>query len=234
MKRFFSTLINKLPEFSPKNYGIASKVCAGLLAAAAIFFIYEMFTVDEFGISVNWNIFKSAWLGPLYVVGVVLAIVFWGKFGHWGGQPMIEYEDPNGNKDLVRNDDIVENVYWKILIPLLGHFVIEPIVYACLIYYPLMCVFALLGLILPYALSLILLGIAVGAYMSDKFTEDLRFRSTILIVITTLLTVALVWISINMESGKAKVVEEVTEDVLDCSEEDVLVCGEEEIGDIVE
>ena len=97
-----------------------------------------------------------------------------------------------------------------------------------------MCVFALLGLILPYALSLILLGIAVGAYMSDKFTEDLRFRSTILIVITTLLTVALVWISINMESGKAEVVEEVTEDVLDCGEEDVLVCGEEEIGDIVE
>lgn len=229
MKAFFSNLINRLPEFSPKNFGIASKVCSGLLAASAIFFIYEMFTVDNFGISVNWNIFTSAWFGPLFVVGFVLAIVFWGKFGHWGGQPVYVGEDAAGRKQVVRNDDVVDNMFWHFMMPILGHFVFEPIIYACLIYYPLMCVFALLGLILPYALTLILLAIPVVVFMSEKFTINLRFRSTILVVLTTLLTVGLVWVSVNMESGKVK--------ELPVGEEyvgDVLECGEEEIGEEME
>ena len=58
-----------------------------MLVAVGIFFIYEMFTVGDFGIAVNWNFFTSAWFWPLFVIGLVLAIVFWGKFGHWGGQP---------------------------------------------------------------------------------------------------------------------------------------------------
>ena len=229
MKAFFSKLINRLPEFSPKNFGIASKVCAGLLAASAIFFIYEMFTVDNFGITVNWNIFTSAWFGPLFVVGFVLAIVFWGKFGHWGGQPVYVGEDAAGRKQVGRNDDVVDNMFWHFMMPILGHFVFEPIIYACLIYYPLMCVFALLGLILPYALTLILLAISVALFMSEKFTANLRFRSTILVVLTTLLTVGLGWVSVKMESGKVK--------ALPVGEEyvgDVLECGEEEIGEEME
>lgn len=39
-----------------------------------------MFTVGDFGIAVNWNFFKSAWFWPLFVIGLVLAIVFCGKF----------------------------------------------------------------------------------------------------------------------------------------------------------
>lgn len=96
MKVFFSKLINRIPEFSQKNYALASKICAGLLVAVGIFFIYEMFTVGDFGIAVNWNFFTSAWFWPLFVIGFVLAIVFWGKFGHWGGQPYDVYEDSNG------------------------------------------------------------------------------------------------------------------------------------------
>ena len=102
-----------------------------MLVAVGIFFIYEMFTVGDFGIAVNWNFFTSAW--------------FW------------------------------------------------PIIYGCLIYYPLMCVFALLGLILPYALAVILLAIPVLFFLSEKYTQNLRFRSAILIVVTLLLTVGLGW-----------------------------------------
>lgn len=80
-----------------------------MLVAVGIFFIYEMFTVGDFGIAVNWNFFTSAWFWPLFVIGLVLAIVFWGKFGHWGGQPYDVYEDSNGNKVAKRNDDVVEN-----------------------------------------------------------------------------------------------------------------------------
>ena len=79
-KSVFSKLINRIPEFSQKNYALASKICAGLLVAVGIFFIYEMFTVGDFGIAVNWNFFTSAWFWPLFVIGLVLAIVFCGKF----------------------------------------------------------------------------------------------------------------------------------------------------------
>ena len=155
-----------------------------MLVAVGIFFIYEMFTVGDFGIAVNWNFFTSAWFWPLFVIGLVLAIVFWGKFGHWGGQPYDVYEDSNGNKVAKRNDDVVENMFWHFAFPILGHFILEPIIYGCLIYYPLMCVFALLGLILPYALAVILLAIPVLFFLSEKYTQNLRFRSAILIVVT--------------------------------------------------
>lgn len=203
MKAFFSKLINRIPEFSQKNYALASKICAGLLVAVGIFFIYEMFTVGDFGIAVNWNFFTSAWFWPLFVIGLVLAIVFWGKFGHWGGQPYDVYEDSNGNKVAKRNDDVVENMFWHFAFPILGHFILEPIIYGCLIYYPLMCVFALLGLILPYALAVILLAIPVLFFLSEKYTQNLRFRSAILIVVTLLLNVGLGWAAMSMEMSKS-------------------------------
>lgn len=59
-----------------------------------------------------------------------------------------------------------------------------------------MCVFALLGLILPYALAVILLAIPVLFFLSEKYTQNLRFRSAILIVVTLLLTVGLGWAAI--------------------------------------
>lgn len=79
-----------------------------MLVAVGIFFIYEMFTVGDFGIAVNWNFFTSAWFWPLFVIGFVLAIVFWGKFGHWGGQPYDVYEDSNGTFYLLRHTNARE------------------------------------------------------------------------------------------------------------------------------
>ena len=65
-----------------------------------------------------------------------------------------------------------------------------------------MYVFALLGLILPYALAVILLAIPVLFFLSEKYTQNLRFRSAILIVVT-LLTVGLGWAAMSMEMGKS-------------------------------
>ena len=202
MKEKILNLLNKIPEFSKQSFFLASKICAGLLLAAAIFFIYEMFTVNNFGIDVNWNYFTSAWFWPLFVIGFILALANWGKFGHWGGQPYDIYEDPDGKKIPVRNDDITDNMLWQIVMPLLGHFIIEPIIYGCLIYYPLMCVFAIVGLILPYLLALILLAIPVCLYIFAEAAEELRYRSILLVLVTLILTVGLTWISINMENGK--------------------------------
>ena len=206
--------LDKLPAFSDQAMSVACKVCGGIIAVCSLFYIFEMFTYGDFGIKANWNIFTSWLFGPLFVVGFILAIVKWGAMGHWGGQPYDVYEDEYGNKKTMRNDDVVENMMWHFLMPILGHFIIEPIIYASIIYYPLMCVVALLGMVLPYALSLILIGVCVGIFCFGKYLMKLPYRSIVLVVITALLSVGLTWASISMECKKhAEGVETATEQV---------------------
>lgn len=202
----------KIPEFSEKNFKLATYVCGGILAASSLFFIFEMFTVDDFGFKVNWNIFKSVMFGPLFVVGFILAIVNWGKFGHWGATPV--YKDKDGN--IYENNDVVDNVFAKILLPVLGHFVFEPIVYACIIYYPIVCIFALLNFALPYILTLVLIALTVFVFLSSKYITGRRYSSAALVLVTVILGTILVWSSANMQKGKSPcevvIVEEVVEE----------------------
>lgn len=204
MKKSF---INKIPDFSDSNFIYASYVCGVILAISVGFFIYEMFTTADFGITVQWNIFKSAWFGPLFGIGVVLAIVNWGKFGHWSSQSYNVYKDGNGNKYVERNDDVTDNMFTYIILPLLGHFAIEPIIYACLIFYPLMCIFAILGIILPYVISILLIGIVVLAFLGTRYTSRMRCRSLILLLVTIFLSGGLTWAAINMDNKKNSQVE---------------------------
>ncbi|MBE6281993.1 MAG: hypothetical protein E7095_08065 [Bacteroides sp.] len=194
--------LKKIPEFSDSNFIKASYVCGGILFAIVLFFIYEIFTAADFGISIEWNIFESAWFGILFPIGLVLAIVNWGKFGHWGGQPYNVYQDGYGKKYVEKNNDLIDNLFSHILLPLLGHFMIEPALYACIIYYPLMCVFALLDVILPYAISLLLLVLSVGVLMSSRYFMQMRYRSLVIVCITVFVGGGLLWASINMKQTK--------------------------------
>ena len=199
---WIKTKLEKLPQISDAAMPLACKICGGIIAVCSLFFIFEMFTYEGFGISANWNIFTSWLCGPLYFVGLILAIVKWGAFGHWGATPYDVYEDEYGNKKAVRNDDVVENLFAQIMMPILGHFVIEPLVYACIIYYPLMCIVALFGVVLPFALSLILVGVCVLLIVYNKFLMNVPYRSLVLVVTTLFVSVALLWSSISMESKK--------------------------------
>lgn len=199
MKKSF---IDRIPNFSDHNFIYASYVCGVFLTISVVFFIYEMFTTADFGITVQWNIFKSAWFSPLFGIGVILAIINWGKFGHWSAQSYNVYKDGSGKKYVERNDDISENMFTHIILPILGHFVIEPIIYACLIFYPLMCVFAILGVILPYAIALLLIGIVMIAFIGTNYTLQMRCRSLILLLVTFILTGGLTWAAINMHNTK--------------------------------
>jgi len=194
--------VNRIPEFSDLNFKRASYICGSFLLVVVLFFIYEVFTVADFGIDVEWNIFKSAWFSILFPIGLVLAIVNWGKFGHWSMQAYNVYKDEYGKKYVEKNNDIMEVMFNSILLPLLGHFLIEPTIYACLIYYPLMCVFALLDVILPYAISLLLLALTVGVLMSSRYFMQVRYRSLAIVCITVVVGGGLLWASINMEQSK--------------------------------
>lgn len=202
MKKKISSFINRIPEFSDKNFTLAGYVCGALVTMSSVFFIYEMFTTEDFGISVQWNIFKSKWFSPLCIVGLLFAILNWGKFGHWSFKTVNVYEDRHGNRHEEESNDMGDTMMGGCIMPLLGHFIIEPIIYACIIYYPLMCVFALLGIILPYAIVLVLAGIAVGVFMCGRYASSLRYHSLILLLSTILIAGGLTWVSVNMEQAK--------------------------------
>ena len=65
-----------------------------------------------------------------------------------------------------------------------------------------MCVFALLDVILPYAISLLLLVLSVGVLMSSRYFMQMRYRSLVIVCITVFVGGGLLWASINMKQTK--------------------------------
>ena len=191
-----SSYLKRIPEFSDSNFVKASYVCGGILSAIVVFFIIEMFSADDFGISVEWNIFESAWFGILFPIGFVLAIV------NWGMQAYDVYKDEYGRKYTKKNQDLIETMFNSIIWPLVGHFMIEPVLYACIIYYPLMCVFAILDALLPYVISLALIALSAGILLSSRYFMQVRYRSLAVVCITVLVGGGLLWASIEMNQSR--------------------------------
>lgn len=197
-----SSYLKKIPEFSDSNFVKASYICGGVLSAIVVFFIIEMFSADNFGFDVEWNIFESAWFGVLFPIGFILAIVNWGKFGHWSMQSYYVYKDDWGRKYTKKNNDIIDTMFNSIIWPLVGHFLIEPTIYACIIYYPLMCIFALLDALLPYVISLALIALSAGVLLSSRYFIQMRYRSLAVVCITVLVGGGLLWASIEMNQSR--------------------------------
>lgn len=85
--------------------------------------------------------------------------------------------------------NITEQGFAKILMSIIGHFIIEPIIYGAIIYYPVQCVIALLGTIFPYIMSLIIPAIVAGSWMYTR-VANFRYHSVVLVALGVLLTVA--------------------------------------------
>ena len=185
--------VRNLPEFSDQNYTIVGYVFAALITLAGGYLIYEVLTTDALTFKANWNMFKSP-LGSLCIcIGFICAIIFWGKFGHWSRTPVLVTKDAFGNvKKVERDYDLIETLFWTILFPFMGHFVIEPIIYGAIIYYPIQCIIAVVGAIFPYILSLIVLAIIVGSWMFTR-TFQFRYHSAVLVFAGLLFTVAFGW-----------------------------------------
>lgn len=192
-----------LPEFSNENYTIAGYIVASLITLSGGFFIYEVLFNSDLTFSANWNMFNSPLGNVCMCIGFVCAIVFWGKMGHWSRTPVIEYRDSSGRLVGAKEDmDVTEQGFAKILLPILGHFVFEPIIYGAIIYYPIQCVIALVGTIFPYVLSLIVLAIMVGSWF---FTKKLNFRyhSIVLVLLGVLFTIAFCWGGFTLQNTEA-------------------------------
>ena len=71
--------IKNLPDFSDKNYTIASYVIGGLITLTGLFLIYEVLIDGDVSFSAQWNIFKSP-LGSICIfIGFIWAMLWWGK-----------------------------------------------------------------------------------------------------------------------------------------------------------
>lgn len=185
--------IKNLPDFSDKNYTIASYVIGGLITLSGLFLIYEVLIDGDVSFSAQWNIFKSP-LGSICIfIGFIWAMLWWGKFTHWSATPVIETRDRSGNLlKREENYDVSEQMFAKFLMPILGHFVIEPIMYGAIIYYPLQCIIALIGAIFPYILTLLILAI-IGLCWLYAPKLQFRARSWALVLIGLIFTVAFAW-----------------------------------------
>lgn len=182
-----------LPDKSDKNYKIVGYIVAAVITLAGIFFIYEILVNSDLTFTAQWNIFKSTFGNFCIGIGLLMAIVWWGKFTHWSAKPMVETRDSSGRVlDRRENMDITEQLFARILLPMLGHFVIEPIIYGSLIYYPIQCIIAVVGAIFPYILSVIVLGIIILFWMFTNIFH-FRYQTITLIFAGVLFTGAFAW-----------------------------------------
>ena len=189
----FKNRVRSIPEFSEKNYNILGYVFAVLITIAGLFLIYEVITTDALVFKANWNMFKSPLGNLCWFIGFFWAIAWWGKFTHWSATPITKTYDQYGNLKKVEEDyDVSNQMFAKILMPFLGHFVIEPIVYGAIIYYPIQCIIAIVGAIFPYVLSLIVLGIIAGSWLFTRIFQ-FRYHSVVLVLAGILFTIAFTW-----------------------------------------
>ncbi len=189
----FKKKIKNIPEFSDQNYTIVGYIFAALITLAGGYLIYKVLTTDALTFNANWNMFKSPFGNLCFGIGIICAIIFWGKFGHWSRTPVLVTKDAFGNVEKVeRNWDFIEVVFWTILFPFIGHFIIEPIIYGALIYYPIQCIIAVVGTIFPYILSLIVLAVIAGSWMFTR-TFQFRYHSAVLVFAGLLFTIAFSW-----------------------------------------
>lgn len=191
-----------LPEFSTENYNIARYVIASLITVSGVFLIYEVLFNSDLTFAANWNMFKSPLGNICMFIGLLCAIIFWGKMGHWSRTPVIEYRDRSGRLVGAKEDmDITEQSFAKILLPIIGHFVIEPIIYGALIYYPIQCVIAFVGTIFPYVLTLVVIAIIAGSWLLTK-NLSFRYRSLVLVLMGLLFTGAFTWSGYTLHNAE--------------------------------
>lgn len=182
-------LVARIPEFPSKIMRIISIVFMVILGLTGGFMSYEML-VNDFEVEVEWNMFESVLIVPLYIVGLVIAICHIGK-NHYSQETIIETTYSDGTKKREKSNDIIDFLLGSIIIPLAMHFIVEPLLWAAVIYYPLMGVIALVGVVLPYIFPLIVVAICVGVwFLGNRAT--FRYRSVVLIMITLILSVSFV------------------------------------------
>lgn len=146
---------------------------------------------NDLDFRINWNMFKSALIIPLYIIGFILGL----------GQKFQVYESVIETRDsttgrllkVERNDDITDSMMAGCLFPLLNYFVITPLVIAAMIYYPLMTIVYLFAVVFPFIITGFILLSLIFLYKLLNKLVNTRFRH-IFIPATSLLFISIYWL----------------------------------------
>ena len=177
-----------LPNFNNPHYRLAGYIATAIVTLAALPLIYAMVFHTDWQFKVNWNLFSSPFFSPLFVVGIIIALVNMGR-SHYSYDTIIETTDlDTGKKERHKSQDVIDKMGGSCLAPLIGHFIVEPIVYAALIYYPIAALIAFVGTFVPYILSVIVLIVCILMYKVAGWLAHLAFRSVALVTIAVILT----------------------------------------------
>ncbi|MFR9651057.1 MAG: hypothetical protein SNG35_03415 [Rikenellaceae bacterium] len=177
-----------------KDGPISKSVKTIVIVALAALVVLLLFARAKVDFNIQWNMFESWMLGLLYPIGFIMTLsIPVGSF-----TPVIVEEDEWGNKKTRPNNDITEVMFASIFLPVIIRFAVYPLVGAALIYYPIMCVVALVEALVPYLFialiaAFIPLYLFIDSYLKDrKSTNAARVAPIATLACAVLLT--LVWL----------------------------------------
>ena len=178
----------RITDSNDSNYRLTAYVATGVVAVAGIFLVYQMFANGNLHFTAQWNMFKSFLLVPLWIVGLIIAVMHMGK-NHYSYDIYEQKYDGNGSKvgRARKSQDVLDTMEGGCLAPLFGHFVIEPLMWAALIYYPLMVVVAIVGAFVPYILTVVVIALCILVFMFPSIYR-MRYRYAVLVALAVVLT----------------------------------------------
>mgnify|MGYP007069892343 FL=1 len=144
---------------------VMAYIASCILTVSGGIFIYEILRNTDLSFSPNWNMFESLLIWPLFIMGIIFMLAHWNAFNGIGGDPYEVITTWDGTKYVRRNWDIAEVLFAKVFLPFLGRFVIIPLMFSAMIFYPLMCIVWLVGSAFPYIISLFIVLTMVGAWL---------------------------------------------------------------------
>jgi hypothetical protein len=109
---------------------------------------------------IEWDMFHSILLGPLLIIGFLLGL---GQKFHVY-EAIIRIEHPDGSVEEKKDGDIINNLEAGCLMPILQYLILGPILIAAMIYYTIMALVYLFGVIFPYLIAGFLLFTVILFY----------------------------------------------------------------------
>lgn len=146
---------------------------------------------NDLDFKINWNMFKSVLIIPLFIVGFILGLGQ--KFQVY--ESVIETRDSTSGRLLKveRNDDITDSMMAGCLLPLLNYFVITPLAIAAIIYYSLMAIVYMFAVVFPFIITGFILLSLVFLYKILNKSVNNHYRY-IIIPIVTVLFIGIYWL----------------------------------------
>ncbi|SDG13474.1 hypothetical protein SAMN04487901_10173 [Prevotella communis] len=177
-----------------ESYKYVFYITTALVAVAALYVAWLYISSEkDWGFDIEWAFWKSTVLWPiLSVIGFFLQFIDWQHFSFDEG---ILVKKPSGEKEFYKNNDILSFLWGHVLWPLVAHLFLIPCAYGAVLYYIVMAPIALLNAILPYlAAALCILIIVYFFVIAKKYETKTPVKAYVFLIITTLLSLTLVWL----------------------------------------